>query len=62
MDNDELNKLIGLLNQAMQEMESIQFKSRVDRRSCNKPYKTIQKALRLATDMNEEMIVVDEQK
>lgn len=58
MGNDELKELIEMLEKAKADLENVNFKSRVDRRECNKCYRDIQKALAIAKSLDEPMVKV----
>ena len=60
MGNDELQELLAILKKTKTDLENINFKSRVDRRECNKVYKGLQKAITIAKSLDEPMVKVEE--
>lgn len=60
MDSDEIKELVETLELAKNQLGTINFKSRVDKRECTKVYKKINKALTIAKGLDEPMVKVED--
>ena len=60
MDSDEIKELVETLELAKNQLGTINFKSRVDKRECTKVYKIINKALTIAKGLDEPMVKVED--